>query len=98
MVNKIELETSQEYSEGKIETVSIDSVHVNKNQSLLMPELKMHAGNNKILIRYKIDTRSEGNIMRRHIFRLFKNITEAKLKKTIKGHIKLKTYNKTVIK
>ena len=33
-----------------------------------------------------------------HIFkRLFKNVTEAKLKKTIKKHLKLKTYNKTAI-
>ena len=29
--------------------------------------------------------------------RLFKNVTEAELKKTIKGHIKLKTHNITVI-
>ena len=33
-----------------------------------------------------------------HIFkRLLKNIIEAKLKKTIKRHMKLKTHNKTVI-
>ena len=33
-----------------------------------------------------------------HIFkRLVKNVTEAELKKTFKGHIKLKMYNKTVI-
>ena len=29
--NELELEVSPEYSEGKIETVSIDSVHLNKN-------------------------------------------------------------------
>ena len=28
---------------------------------------------------------------------MFKTVTEAELKKTVKGHIKLKTYNKTVI-
>ena len=28
---------------------------------------------------------------------LFKNITEDELQKTIKGHIKLRTYNKTII-
>ena len=98
VVNKIEVDTSQEYSEGEIETVSIDSVHMNKNWSLLMEELEMHAGDNKIIIPYKIYMGSEGNIMLWHIFkRLFKNVTEAELKKTIKGHIKLKTYNKTVI-
>ena len=97
-VNKIEVETAQEYSEGKIETVSIDSVHMNKDQCLLTSELEMHAGDNKIIVPYKIDTGSEGNIMPWHIFkRLFKNITEADIKKTIKRQIKLKTYNKTVI-
>ena len=41
---------------------------------------------------------SKDNIVSWHIFkRQFKNITEAALKKTVKGHIKFKTYNKTVI-
>ena len=58
----------------------------------------MHAGNNKIIIPYKIDMGSKGNIMPWHIIKkLLKNITEVEIKKTIKGHIKLKTYNKTVI-
>ena len=35
VVNEIGVETSQEYSEGEIETVSIDSVHMNKNWSIL---------------------------------------------------------------
>ena len=97
-INKIELEMSQEYSKGTIEMVSIDSVCINKNQSLLTVELKTHAGNNKIIVPYKIDTGSKGNIMPWQIFkRLFKNVTEAELKKTIKRHIKLKTYNKRVI-
>ena len=97
-MNEIELETPKEYSKGEIEMVSVDSVHMNKNWSLLMAELEMCADDNKIIIPYKIDTGSQGNIMPWHIFkRLFKNITEAELKKTVKGHIKLKTYNKTVI-
>ena len=86
MVNEIEVEMPQEYSKDEIKTVSIDSVHLNKNWSLL------------IIIPYKIDMGSEGNIMPWHIFkRLFKNITEAELKKTVKGHINLRTYNKTII-
>ena len=97
-VNELELETSQEYSKGKIGTVSIDSVGMNKNWSLLMVEIETYTGDNIVTILYKIDMGSEGNIMPWHIFkRLFKNITEAKLKNTIKRHIKLKTYNKTVI-
>ena len=98
MVNEIEVEASQEYSKGEIETVSVDSVHLNKNQSLLTAELMMHAGTNNIVIPYKIDMGSKGKIMPWHIFkRLFKNSTEDELKNTIKGHIKLKFYNKTVI-
>ena len=96
-VNKIEVAMSQD-SEGKIETVSIDSVHLNKNQSLLMAELEMHAGPNKIVIPYKRNTGSEGNIMPWYIFKkLFKNIAEDEVQKTIKGHIKLRMYNKTII-
>ena len=68
-VNEIELEVSQEYSEGKIKSVSIDSVHMNKNWSLLMADLEMHAGDNKIILPYKIDTGSKGNIMLWHIFK-----------------------------
>ena len=63
LINKIELEMSQEYSEGEIEMMSINSVHMKKNWSLLTAELEMHAGNNKIIVPYKIDTGSEGNIM-----------------------------------
>ena len=96
-VNKIEIYMSQD-SKGEIETVSIDSFHMNKNWSLLMVELEMHAGPNKIVIPYKIDTGIEDNVMLWHIFKkLFKNVTEDELQKTIKGHIKLRTYNKTII-
>ena len=98
VVNEIEVEVTQEYSEGEIETMSIDSVHLNKNHSLLMVESEMHAGSNNIIIPYKIDMGSKGSIMSWLIFKgLFKNVKEDELKKTIKGHIKLRTYNKTVI-
>ena len=62
-----------------------------------MAKLETCAGNNKIIIPYKIDTGSKGKIMPWLIFkRLFTNVTVAKLKKTVKGQIKLRTYNKTV--
>ena len=35
------IEELLECSKGEIETVRIDSVHLNKNQSLLMAELEM---------------------------------------------------------
>ena len=36
---------SQEYSESEIKTVSIHSVHMNKNRSVLTAKLETHAGN-----------------------------------------------------
>ena len=59
---------------------------MNKNLSLLMAELETCAGNNTVTIPYKIDRGSEGNSMLWHIFKkLFKNITEGKLKGPLKG-------------
>ena len=94
----MEQEMSQEYKKGDIEIVSINSVYMNKNQSMLIAKLDMHAGNNKVIIPYKRDTGSDSNIMPWYIFKkLFPRDTEAELTKIIKNHIKLKTYNKTVI-
>ena len=39
-VNELELEASQGHSKGENDTVSIDSVHLNKNWSLIMAELE----------------------------------------------------------
>ena len=94
----MEVQESQEDSESEIETVSIDSVHLNKTQSLLMVKLEMQVGRNIIIIPHKIDMCSEGNIMPLFMFKkLFKNITEEQLWKSIKGHIRLRTYKKTNI-
>ena len=83
VVNEMEIEESQECREGELETVSIDSVHLNKNQSLLTAELETWAGDNNIVIPYKIDTGSEGNIIPLFIFKkLFKNVTEDQLKRS----------------
>ena len=65
----MEQEMSQEYSEDNIEMVSINSVYMNKNQSMLTAKLDTHASNNKITIPYKIDTGSDGNIMPWYIFK-----------------------------
>ena len=86
------------YSEDKIKTVSIDSVHLNKTQSLLMAKLEMQVGRNTIIISYKIDMGSEGNIMPLFMLKKpFKNVTEDQLWKSIKSHIGLRIYNKTNI-
>ena len=69
MVNEMEQEMSQEYSKGEIETVSINSVHMNKTQPMLTAKLEMHASNNKLTVPYKIDTGSDGNVMPWYIFK-----------------------------
>ena len=52
-VNELEVEGLQEGNEGEIETVSIDSAHLNKNWSLLMEKLGMQSGRNTIVILYR---------------------------------------------
>ena len=85
VINDMEQEASQEYREDEIEMVSINSVYMNKNQSMLTAKLEMHAGNNKIMIPYKIDRGSDGNIMPWYIFKkLFPRVTEAVLENTVK--------------
>ena len=60
--------------------LSIDSVHLNKNLSLLTAKLETQSSRNAIVIPYKIDMGSKGNIMPLFIFKkLFKNITEEQL-------------------
>ena len=91
-VHELEVEGAEETQEGKIETVSIDLVYLNRNQSLITAHLETQGGENIIKIPYKIDTGSEGNIMPLYIFKkLFKNTTEDQLGKSIKSHIRLQT-------
>ena len=96
-VHEVEVEVMPEPQED-IETVSINSIYLNRNQSLIKAHLKMQVGKTATEIPYKIDTGSEGNIMPLYIFKkLFKNIPEEQLKGSIKCNIKLKTYNGTHI-
>ena len=98
MVNEMEQKMSQEYSEGKIEKVNIKSVHKDNNWSMLIAKLETCTSNNKLTVPHKIDIGSDGSIMLWYIFKkLIPWVSEARLKKPIKNHIKLKTYNKTVI-
>ena len=54
-------------------------------------------GRNTLIIPYKIDMGSEGNIMPLFMFKKLLKITEEQLWKFRKGHIRLQTYNKTNI-
>ena len=94
----MEQEVSQEYTEDDLEMVSIKSVCFNKRQSLVTAKLEMCIGSNNMIIPYKKDTGSDGNIMPRYIFKkFFPGVTESQLMKIVKYHIKLKMYNKTMI-
>ena len=58
----------------------------------------MQVGKTTVEILYKINMGSEGNIMPLYIFKkLFINMTEEHLKRSIKDNTKLKTYNGTHI-
>ena len=97
-MHEVEIEMVQEPQEEEIETVSISSVYLNKNQLLITVHLEMQVGKTTVEIPYKINMGSEGNIITPYIFKkLFKNMTEEQLKRSIKGNIKLKTYNGTHI-
>ena len=98
-MDKLEVKEVQEINEGELQIVSIDSVYLNKNWSLITVKLEMQEGRNTIEIPYKIDTGSEGNIMLLFIFKtLFKKTTEEQLWKSIKSHIRLRKYNKPNIR
>ena len=89
---EVEQEMVQEPQEEVIETVSINSVYLNRNWSFITAQLEMQVGKTTLEVPYKIDTGSEGNLMPFYIFkRVFKNMLEEQLKGSIKGNIKLKT-------
>ena len=67
-VHEVEVELMPEPHEEDIETVSINSVYLNRNQSLITAHLKMQVGKTTTEIPYKIDTSSEGNIMPLYIY------------------------------
>ena len=99
-VHEVEVEVMPEPQEENIETVSINSIYLNRNQSLITSHLKMQVGKTATDIPYKIDTGSEGNIMPLYIFqKLFKNargIAKGLHKKQHKvKNIQWNTYNTT---
>ena len=98
MVHEVEVETAPELQEEELETVSINSLYLNKNCSLITAHLETQVGKTTIEVPYKIDTGSEGNLMPLYIFkRLFKDMPEEQLKCSVKSNIKLGTYNGTHI-
>ena len=57
--------------------MSINSVYLNKNWSLITAQLEMQVGETTLEVPDKIDTGSEGNLMSIYIFKkLFKNMSK----------------------
>ena len=74
-VHEVEVEMTPELQEEEIETVSINSIYLNRNHSLITAHLKTRVGKTTIEVPYEIDTGSEGNLMPLYIFKkVFKNM------------------------
>ena len=84
----MEQEVTQEYTEDDLKMVSINSAYFNKSCSVQTTKLEISIDNNNMVILYKIDTGSDGNIMPWYIFKkLSPRVTNYQLAK-----ISLKTY------
>ena len=82
----MEQDLTQEYTEDNLEMVSMNSVCFNKSHSKLIAKLKMSVDNNNMVIPYKIETRSDRNIMPWYIFKkIHPRVTNYELAKTIKN-------------
>ena len=69
-MNEVEQETTQDNAEeSNIDSVNINSIHFNKNCLVITVKLKMSAGINNLILPYKLDTVSDGNIMPLHIYK-----------------------------
>ena len=84
-VHELQVKMAQDSHDEEIETVSINFMYLNKNQSLITVHLEMQVGKNTVEIPYKLDTGSKGNIMPLYIFKkLFKGMMDEWLEKSIK--------------
>ena len=63
-MNEVEEETVQDSAEeNSIDSVNINSIHFNKNCSVITVELKTSVGLNNVIVPYKVVTGSNGNII-----------------------------------
>ena len=97
-VHGVEIDMEPESQGEDTEVVSINSLYINRKRSLITAKFEMQVGKTVLEIPYKIDMGSEGNLMPLYIFRkLFANMSEEQLKRSVKGNIRLKMYNGTHI-
>ena len=94
VVNEVEQETIQDVTDEDVELVSINSVQFNKNCSVLTAKSKTSASQNSVIVLYKIDTDSNGNIKPEHIFKkVFLEVMKEQLVTTKNKCIIFKVYN-----
>ena len=74
-VHEVEVEATPELQE-EIETVSINSIYLNRNCLLITAHLKTQVGKTTIEVPYKTDTGSEGNLMPLYIFKTCSKICQ----------------------
>ena len=93
VMNEVEQETAQDsVKESSIDSVNINSIHLNKNNLVVTANLKTLAGKNSTTVPYKVDKGSDGNIAPLHIYnKLFPRITNEQLAATEIEKIQLKT-------
>ena len=84
--------------ENSINLVSINSIQFNKNCSVITTNLKTKAGQNNIIVPYKVDEGSDGNIMPLQVYKkLFPEVINEHLPTSKNENILLKMYDKTTI-
>ena len=93
-MDEVEQEAVQGDASKENELVSIYSIQLNKKHSVLTANLKMSAGQNNLMVPYKIDTGSHGNIMLLHMYnKLLPSITNEQLATTKSKNVLIKQQN-----
>ena len=91
-------EEGEQEEDPDIKMVKISSVGFNSNHSAILAKLKTSSNKTTIMVPYKVDMGSDGNIMPFHIYKkLFPNTTVDQLTATKDAKIKIKAYNCTTI-
>ena len=76
-MNEVEQETAEDSAEeNNIDSVNTNSIHFNRNCSVITAKLRTSADINNVIMSYKVYTGSDGNIKPLHIHKkLFPRIT-----------------------
>ena len=98
IVHNLKQEPDQHHKEVDcIEKVNINSVFY-KKYSVIIANLKTSSNQASIIVPYKVDVCSDGNIMHLHIYKkVFPKATKEQLVATKYDNMKLKVYNRTTI-